>query len=746
MGYNKNMLDLLANLNDMQKKAVQITEGPLLIVAGAGSGKTRVLTRRVAYLISQMGVTPYSILAITFTNKAASEMRERIEDLLDIQTANAIWVSTFHALAVKILRREIEKIGYKSSFSIADSSASISLIKKNIRDLNIDSEQFNPRAIQAAISNAKNNLLTPAEYQKSINPKSPFEKTVAEIYFEYQRQLKLNQTLDFDDLIMKLIELFKSEPETLSYYQNKFQYIHVDEYQDTNEAQYQIVKMLAEKQKNLAVVGDADQSIYGWRGANMNNILNFENDYPNTQVVLLEQNYRSTKNILDAANQVIGHNKKRKEKNLWTDNQQGQLITYYRGQSESDEAFYITQMIARDFENGRSYDDFAVLYRNNAQSRVIENQLRKADIPYRIIGGVRFYDRKEIQDILAYLTLIINPNDNTAFSRVVNEPKRGLGTTSLSKLYNFADQLQISYLEAIDKLDQVEDLKPKTIKTLLEFKEIINQLAVQSDNLSITDLLKKTLELSGYKSALQEKTNDLEAQARVENIDEFVSSAIQFDRDYQPDADDANGPLVDFLSSATLATSDNSSEQNANQVTLMTIHAAKGLEFPVVFMAGMEETIFPTIRSIEESNDEEERRLAYVGITRAKDELYLLNAYSRLLYGRTQQNPSSRFLEEIDSNLLNLIDNQPTFTSSYFSDDNLPFANDRLNQTNRENYKTGANLKEWNVGDKADHKKWGEGTVVAIKGQGNDLELQIAFKGIGIKNLLAEFAPITKVN
>ena len=740
------MLDLLENLNEMQKKAVQITEGPLLIVAGAGSGKTRVLTRRVAYLVSQMGVTPYSILAITFTNKAATEMRERIEDLLDVQTANAIWVSTFHALAVKILRREIEKIGYKSNFSIADSSASISLIKKIIRDLKIDVEQYNPRAIQSAISNAKNDLLTPIEYQKNINSKSPFEKIVSEIYFEYQKQLKQNETLDFDDLIMKLIELFKNEPTTLSYYQNKFQYIHVDEYQDTNEAQYQIVKMLAEQHKNLAVVGDADQSIYGWRGANMNNILNFENDYPNTQTVLLEQNYRSTKNILDAANQVIGNNKKRKEKKLWTDNRQGQLITYYRGQSESDEAYYIVQSILNSYENGRSFNDFAVLYRNNAQSRVIENQLRKADIPYRIIGGVRFYDRKEIQDILAYLTLVINPNDNTAFSRIVNEPKRGLGTTSLTRLYQFADELQISYLEAIDKLDQIDDLKPKTIKTLLEFKEIIQQLTVESETLSITDLLKRTLELSNYKVALQEKTNDLEAQARVENIDEFVSSAIQFDRDYQPDADDANGPLIDFLSSATLATAESSSDQNADQVTLMTMHAAKGLEFPIVFIAGMEETIFPTIRSIEENNDEEERRLAYVGITRAKEELYLLNAYSRLLYGHTQQNPPSRFLDEINSDLLNLIDNKPTYTNSYFSDDNLPFANEKITQIKTDNYKTGADSKEWNTGDKVEHKKWGEGTVIALKGKGSDLELQIAFKGMGIKNLLAEFAPITKTN
>lgn len=734
------MLDLLKNLNEMQSKAVQITEGPLLIVAGAGSGKTRVLTSRVAYLISQMGVTPYSILAITFTNKAANEMKERIENLLDLQTANAVWVSTFHALAVKILRREIEKIGYKSSFSIADSSASISLIKKIIRDLNIDVEQFNPRAIQSAISNAKNDLLTPEAYQKIINQKSPFEKTVSEIYFEYQKQLKQNQTLDFDDLIMKLIELFKSEPQTLSYYQNKFQYIHVDEYQDTNEAQYQIVKMLAEKHKNLAVVGDADQSIYGWRGANMNNILNFEKDYPDTQVVLLEQNYRSTKTILEAANQVISNNKNRKVKNLWTDNLDGQLITYYRGQNESDEAYFIVQTIINNYENGHSYDDFAILYRSNAQSRVIENQLRKADIPYRIVGGVRFYDRKEIQDILAYLTLIINPNDNTAFSRIVNEPKRGLGTSSLSKLYSFADDLQISYLEAIDSLDQIADLKPKTIKTLLEFKEIINQLTKYADSLSITDLLKKTLELTNYKTALQEKSNDLEAQARVENIDEFVSSAIQFDRDYQPDADDVNGPLIDFLSSATLATSESEISQNIDQVTLMTMHAAKGLEFPIVFIAGMEETIFPTIKSIEESDDEEERRLAYVGITRAKEELYLSNAYSRLLYGRTQQNPPSRFLDEIDGQLLKLIDNKPIFANSYFSNDSLPF-----DSPNLDSYKTGADSKEWNIGDKVSHKKWGEGTVIAIKGQGNDLELQIAFKGMGIKNLLAEFAPISKI-
>ncbi|WP_422119947.1 DNA helicase PcrA, partial [Latilactobacillus curvatus] len=624
-------------MNDKQAEAVLTTEGPLLIMAGAGSGKTRVLTHRVAYLIEEKHVLPWRVLAITFTNKAAREMRERVGNLLG-EGAQDVWVSTFHALCVRILRREIEQIGYNRAFTIADPSEQLTLMRHVCRDLNIDTKKFEPKAILGTISNAKNELQTPSDYAGLAN--GPFEKIVAQCYTEYQKRLQQNQALDFDDLIMQTIRLFKENKPTLEHYQEKFQYIHVDEYQDTNEAQYTLVNMLADKYKNLCVVGDADQSIYGWRGANMDNIMNFEHDYPDAKSVMLEQNYRSTKTILEAANGVINNNQYRKPKELWTENNEGQPITYYRGQSERDEALFVITKIQEEMQkNQRKFGDFAVLYRTNAQSRSIEEAFVKANMPYKMVGGHKFYDRKEIKDILAYLRLVVNASDSMSFERVVNSPKRGIGPGTLEKLTQFADDHQWSLLEAAQNAE-LSTIPGKSRKTLIDFGNVIGDLAKMREFLNVTELTEQLLDKTGYKKAL-EVENTLEAQSRLENIEELLSVTKQFDEHYEPEEDDSD-LFVDFLAELSLVSDLDSVEEEASEVTMMTLHAAKGLEFPVVFLMGMEEGIFPLSRALlEEDELEEERRLAYVGITRAESKLYLTNAYSRMLYGRQQSNQAS---------------------------------------------------------------------------------------------------------
>ncbi|MDC7952991.1 DNA helicase PcrA [Liquorilactobacillus mali] len=738
---------LLKGMNDKQQEAVLCTEGPLLIIAGAGSGKTRVLTHRVAYLIEEKQVNPWNVLAITFTNKAAAEMRERIGDLLE-EGANDVWVSTFHALCVRILRRDIDKIGYNRAFTITGTSEQRTLIKHILADLNIDIKKFDPRAILSEISNAKNDLKTPADYRMNIQ--GPFEQVVADVYPEYQKQLENNQAVDFDDLIMLTHRLFKEVPDVLEFYQRKFQYIHVDEYQDTNQAQYELVSLLAKKNRNLCVVGDADQSIYGWRGANVENIMNFEQDYPDTTLVKLEQNYRSTKIILQAANSVIKNNTNRKAKELWTQNNEGTKIRYYRGQNANDEAFYVVRNIQKMMrENGCHYNDFAILYRTNAQSRTIEETFIKANIPYKIVGAHKFYDRKEIRDVLAYMQLVTNPQDSLSFERIVNEPKRGIGSTSIERLNDFAQNMGMSLLDAASNA-VLANIPGKASNALANFADLIKDLHELRDKLNVTEMTERILDKSGYKKVLED-SKTLENQSRLENLEEFLSVTKQFDDSWEPE-DENSDSFVDFLADLALVSDQDSLVEETDEVTLMTLHAAKGLEFPIVFMMGMEEGIFPLSRSMMDENElEEERRLAYVGITRAESELFLTNAFSRMLYGRRQNNPASRFIEEIDPELLQAENQQVANTSIRRNDSrkDYPFGQAKTRYkmpagTVEESKGTGAEKVGWSVGDKVLHKAWGEGTVVKLAGSGEDMELDIAFAGMGIKRLLASFAPIKK--
>lgn len=741
MGQN----NLLDKMNDKQAQAVRCTEGPLLIMAGAGSGKTRVLTHRVAYLIQEKNVLPWHVLAITFTNKAAREMRERVDKLLG-EAGSDIWVSTFHALCVRILRREAEKIGFNRSFTIASPSEQRTLMKHILADLNVDTKRYDPRMVLSNISNAKNDLLTVDDYKK--NAESPVEQITAQAYEKYQEELRKDSAMDFDDLIMQTIELFTKDRETLEYYQRKFQYIHVDEYQDTNEAQYRLVGMLAEGSRNLCVVGDADQSIYGWRGANMENIMNFEKDYPDATVVKLEQNYRSTKTILDAANSVIKNNVNRKVKTLWTENKAGDKIHYYRGMNANDEAYFVVKNIQQKIrEEGRKYNDFAILYRTNAQSRVMEETFVKTNIPYKIVGAHRFYDRKEILDILAYLRLATNPQDSMSFNRIVNEPKRGIGQASLDKLNDFAAMNGLSMLEAAENV-VMTNVTGKAAKQLEKFAKLMRDLHEIEKSATVTELTDAILDRAGYRQALK-KTQSLENESRLENLDEFLTVTQQFDSSWQED-EEHEDPFVDFLAELSLVSDQDSVDEEQNEVTMMTLHAAKGLEFPVVFLIGMEEGIFPLSRAMTDEDElEEERRLAYVGITRAQQELFLTNAFSRMLYGRKQNNPTSRFIEEIDDDLLQSENEQRTsitgFTQHRTARQINPYKQASLRPgTVTKPTTTGAEKKAWNVGDKVFHKAWGEGTVVKVSGEGENTELDIAFDSQGIKRLLASFAPISK--
>lgn len=738
--------DLTAKLNKEQKDAVISTQGPVLIMAGAGSGKTRVLTHRIAYLIEHDHVNPWNILAITFTNKAAKEMRERVDNLLG-GSGSDVWVSTFHSLCMQILRRNIDQLGFNRAFTIADTSEQRTLVKRILNDMNLDIKKYDPRAVLGAISNAKNDLLTPVEYKQEFT--SPFESIVGDVYDRYQAELKRNQALDFDDLIMMTIQLFNNSKETLEFYQDKFRYIHVDEYQDTNEAQYKLVNMLAAKYKNICVVGDADQSIYGWRGANMENIMNFERDYPNAHVTILEQNYRSTKTILNAANAVIANNDNRKDKNLWTQNDEGEQISYYRGQTENDEARFVVSNIQKEVAKPhRNYGSIAILYRTNAQSRVMEETLLKSNIPYTMVGGHKFYDRKEIRDVLAYLTLVANSSDSMSFERVINEPKRGVGQTSVDKLRMFANDHQWSLLEAAQNVDLANGLSTRAKNAIEQFAGVINQATNKAANMNITEITEDLLENSGYLKALHD-SKTLEAQSRIENIEEFISVTQKYDQEH-PDATGVDN-LIDFLSDLALVSAQDDIEEETSQVTLMTLHAAKGLEFPVVFIMGMEEGLFPLSRANqEESEMQEERRLAYVGITRAKEKLYITNAYSRTLYGRRQNNPESRFINEITPELLHP-ENQGRPEGSGIrtpfdrrTDQAVASIYKRPSQTVEKPKETGANKKQWQIGDKVSHKAWGTGTVVKVSGQGEDMELDIAFDQQGIKRLLAAFAPIVK--
>lgn len=746
---------LLGGLNPEQQAAVKATDGPLLIMAGAGSGKTRVLTHRIGYLMLEKLVNPYNILAITFTNKAAREMRDRISRLMG-GAAEQIWISTFHSMCVRILRRDIDRIGFNRNFTILDTTDQQSVIKAILKDLNMDPKQFDPRMILGSISSAKNELIGPDEFENTAG--SYIEQKVANVYKEYQKRLRKNQALDFDDLIMLTTQLFKQVPEVLEYYQRKFQYIHVDEYQDTNRAQYMLVKMLAARFKNLCVVGDSDQSIYKWRGADIANILSFEKDYPNAKVILLEQNYRSTKRILLAANEVIAKNMNRKPKNLWTENQEGNKLVYYRADSEQGEAQFVAGKIKELIDSGKhTASDIAILYRTNAQSRVMEEVLLKSVIDYQIVGGIKFYDRKEIKDILAYLRLISNPDDDISLVRVINVPKRAIGATSVDKIIDFANLHDLTLFQALESVELI-GLSPKTTKAAAEFRDLIANYTRMQEFLSVTEIVEDLLDKSGYMDMLRaEKT--IEAQSRMENLEELLSVTKSFEETSEDKS------LVAFLTDLALVADidsmDDEPEKN-EKVTLMTLHSAKGLEFPVVFLIGLEEGVFPHSRSLmDEGEMEEERRLAYVGITRAEEFLFLTNAQMRTLFGRTNMNPPSRFIKEIPTDLIEPVEpEEKRFASSPFGSSGNRFGTGGMKRQFGAPQQqqpvvrkpvtrpaaSGGEAVGWKAGDKAEHGKWGIGTVVGVKGEGDRMELDIAFPSpTGIKRLLAKFAPIKKV-
>ncbi|WP_088013132.1 DNA helicase PcrA [Gottfriedia acidiceleris] len=719
--------ELLHGLNPMQKEAVKTVDGPLLIMAGAGSGKTRVLTHRIAYLLGEKGVAPWNILAITFTNKAAREMQERIFNLVG-KDAEDIWISTFHSMCVRILRRDIDRIGFNRSFSILDTTDQLTVIKNILKEKNLDSKKFDPRSILGTISSAKNELQTAADYSRDAF--TPYEKVVGEIYASYQDRLRKNHSLDFDDLIMMTINLFERVPEVLQYYQRKFQYIHVDEYQDTNHAQYKIVKLLAEQFKNICVVGDSDQSIYRWRGADISNILSFEKDYEKAQVILLEQNYRSTQTILDAANAVITNNSNRKAKKLWTENGQGTPIHYFRAASEQDEGYFVAGKLAEWKKEGiRQYGDVAILYRTNAQSRAMEEVLVKSNIPYKMVGGVKFYDRKEIKDVLAYLRFIANPDDEISFSRIINVPKRGVGAASVDKIINYSIMNDLSLSDTLEQIDFV-GLSGKITKAVGDFHAMTKNWQQMLDYLSVTELVEEVLDKTGYIQMLKDE-NTIESASRIENIEEFLTVTNAFEESSEDKS------LVSFLTDLALVSDIDQAdkeESQADEVILMTLHSAKGLEFPVVFLIGLEEGIFPHSRSLmDEEEMEEERRLAYVGITRAEKDLYITNAQTRTLYGRTSVNQESRFINEIPDELLDRANKKVVTERRAVSRPAVAMKT------------TGGESLGWRVGDKASHGKWGIGTVVSVKGEGEAMELDIAFPSpVGIKRLLAKFAPITK--
>ncbi|HEK9995835.1 ATP-dependent DNA helicase UvrD [Streptococcus equi subsp. zooepidemicus Sz16] len=762
------MNPLLDGMNDKQAEAVQTTEGPLLIMAGAGSGKTRVLTHRIAYLIDEKFVNPWNILAITFTNKAAREMRERAL-ALSPATKDTL-IATFHSMCVRILRREADHIGYNRNFTIVDPGEQRTLMKRIVKALNLDPKKWSERSILATISNAKNDLLDERAYE--LGASDLYSQTVARCYKAYQEELRRSEAMDFDDLIMMTLRLFDQNPDVLAYYQQRYQYIHVDEYQDTNHAQYQLVTLLASRFKNICVVGDADQSIYGWRGADMQNILDFEKDYPDAKVVLLEENYRSTKKILQAANEVIQHNRHRRPKKLWTQNADGEQIVYYRANDERDEAVFVASTISNMcLELGKSFKDFAVLYRTNAQSRTIEEALLKSNIPYTMVGGTKFYSRKEIRDVIAYLTVVANPSDNLSFERIVNEPKRGVGPGTLDKLRQFAYGQGQSLLEAASSLEQ-SPLKGKAAQAMLALASLLSDLRADLDQLSITALAEALLEKTGYLDMLRVQ-NTLESQARIENIEEFLSVTKSFDdlSAQQQEHEAGIDRLGRFLNDlALIADSDDGNAETA-EVTLMTLHAAKGLEFPVVFLIGMEEGVFPLARAAEDQDElEEERRLAYVGITRAEECLFLTNANTRTLFGKSSYNRPTRFLKEMSEDLLSFQGLARPAHASF----GVTFS-----QQGQRQFGTGMSLSEaiqsrksmaqparaaskptplpfgpnaatskqaidWQIGDIAHHKKWGAGTVLEVKGSGKTMELTISFPDVGLKKLLASVAPIEK--
>lgn len=739
-------------LNDMQKKAVLQAEGAVLVLAGAGSGKTGALTVRIAHLIEK-GVKPWNILAITFTNKAAKEMSERVNKLIG-DKAKDIWVSTFHSTCVRILRRDIDKIGYSRDFSIYDTDDQEKMMKEVFKRLNfsITDKTFTVKGALAEISKQKEELISWEDYEAKTD-KDIRKVKFAKAYRIYQTLLKENNALDFDDLIYKTVQLFKTDTDVLDYYQEKFKYIMVDEYQDTNTSQYELVRLLSAKYKNICVVGDDDQSIYGWRGANIRNILDFEKDFEDTVVIKLEQNYRSTKTILDAANSVIKNNTTRKDKTLWTENDKGSIIHIKRADNEYDEARFVGDKINELILKGdRKYKDFAVLYRTNAQSRAIEDYFVKKSIPYRLLGGIRFYERKEIKDVLSYLKVLSNPADTIALKRIINVPKRGLGDASIEKVENFANENNMSFYEALSHIDEITELKTRT-KKFKEFYEVMTEIEKDANELSVSELIESVLNKTGYVQLLQDEGTD-EALARIENIDEFVSKAVE----YEKSTDEPS--LREFLEDIALVADIDNYEPDEDTVVLMTMHSAKGLEFPYVFIVGMEEGMFPTYRVIQYGTNEdmeEERRLCYVAITRAKEELFITQAKSRMQHGITQYNAPSRFLKEIPAELIEIpVKPQLSEVGDYIRKSEMrikpvftkpnPYGGiAKKPQTAGIPSPKNVTL-DYEVGDKVRAPKYGIGIVEKITPGGADFEVTVSFKDKGVKKFMAGLSKLKKVS
>ena len=728
------MQSLLDGLNREQQQAVQHTEGPLLILAGAGSGKTKVLTVRIAYLLAQ-GVNPYEILAITFTNKAAKEMKSRVEGLVG-DVANRIWLSTFHSFCAKFLRFELDNfLGYNSNFTIYDTSDSQVVIKAALKALNLDDKYYPVGAMISAISDAKNKLMFASDYRKQA--RDFYQQKVADVYEYYERELHKNNALDFDDLLLVAVKLLQSNAAVLEKYSKRFRYVMIDEYQDTNHAQYLLAYLLSSHWKNIAVVGDADQSIYAWRGADIQNILDFEKDYPNCTSIKLEQNYRSTKIILDAANAVIDNNEGRPEKNLWTDKVEGAKIQHFTAQSEHEEAAFIGDTIVKKHDiHGVPYGDMAILYRTNAQSRVLEEALIKRALPYTMVGGTKFYDRKEIKDVLAYLRVLYNPFDDLSLLRIINVPKRSIGATTVSKLQDYARENGTSLFMTLTQLHLVDTIKGKTKEKLEEFGILIFTLVAEMDDKSVLNILEAILDRTGYLAQLEEST-DPQDQARAENIGELLSVAKDF-QDTNP-----TGTVEDFLEQVALVNDVDSFEQEESKVTLMTLHAAKGLEFPIVFLGGLEEGLFPHSRTLMNPEEiEEERRLAYVGITRAEKELYISNATTRTVFGRTSSYLPSRFIDEIPAELVDSLR-----AKRKIPDDIKPTVPRHMSVASRPVTKPiirNEVIADWKVGDTAIHSKWGNGKVVNVSGEGAGMKLTIEFPTQGVRVVMAKFAPVKK--
>ena len=756
------MQNLIEELNNKQKEAVLAVDGPCLVIAGAGSGKTKVLTHKIAYLISEKNVKPWNILAITFTNKAASEMKQRVENIVG-NVAQEMWMGTFHSICVRILRKYIDRIGFDTSFLIFDTSDQKTIVKECLKTLNIDDKMFTDRSVLSEISNAKNEMLTPKAYQTKYAGEYRKE-IIGKVYELYQKRLKENNAVDFDDIINYTIDILTNNPDVLQHYTDKFKYILVDEYQDTNKAQFTLVSILASRYGNITVVGDNDQGIYSFRGADITNILNFEKDFPGTKIIKLEQNYRCTGNILKAANSVIKHNENKYEKKLWTENEEGALPCLYQAEDEYDEARYIVEQIQHlKTEEYFKPKDFVILYRMNAQSRAIEDILRREDIPYKVVGGVKFYERKEIKDAIAYLRLVQNPSDNISLKRIINEPKRGIGKTSLDNISQISDETGTSMYEIIKNAENYGLNRIKANSN--EFINLIEDLRQKKETLSISELLKEVLNKSGYTKAL-ENEQSVEAETRIQNLEEFLTVAMEFEEE------SADNSLAEFLESITLSSDIDGMEDEENSVTLMTLHSAKGLEFPAVFLVGMEEGIFPGYKSIGEPKElEEERRLFYVGITRAKRFLYLSYAKHRTIFGSTSYNAVSRFIKEIPEELLdaNIQENDEddfgelefnweygrhnqakVKTYTFDTEDKVDIkpkttyqfrtAESFLNSLNQKKAQTEVDITKYKQGQRVYHKKFGEGTIQKIEPEEDDYKVDIEFDKAGHKRLMAKFA------